>query len=628
MRTLNWRTTNNGAYYVHSILGDDNTGDGSKTKPFKTLKYAINYIPTKTYFVCIGYFSEQLSDIPQKGISIIADYVGAATFDGKNKYIIPYALLNGMIVKNVPASTINTPISGDEQWKLTLGVGSISFTFPYYEYTNGMGNHNIIHKCNLIFGVIGGRNEGYNVYSKIIKNSQNGVILMVKTTTGFALVNNTVYDIPLNIRDYNTRNKYIGIAYRWIFAKFAMLANDYDQKFTECLFTADTTWHLDLNGTDVITYADMDDVIESGYASDRGEAIIYIMQHTYNITDAKRLPTFTDCIFTDLTSEQIFNDPENVDFTLKYFQGNPAIISDNVYLGALPPALHISIKANSDGQTFCFDNRTLDGCLSIDANNILNINTSSASGTGHIYSKVITINPTQLQISGIFSFTENHLTTQKAVMNINRPWTQQYGASDLLPIGKYLIVGEGIIAYNNINYVGGESFSVEAENTQYVIVDGNPTVYYIEETNVGNVVYVRTQQAIYKHLLANEQLESGGYYINDSNNTMVYDGRTIQPHESFIADSGLSFTAADNQVGILFDDTRVPDSEWIPSDAWGDYFVWRQNGTIKKDSYGIPISSGNSRSFINSSNGGYSNTLVKSILKERFVQFGIFVNKI
>lgn len=630
-RQINWRTINNKAYYVHSILGSDIIGDGSREHPFKTIQHAFSYVPLKDTVVCIGVFSGHILNSYK---NIYSDHLGAMVYDGKEEFLLYGSACYNVIVKNMPQ------VNSDVTSLYTIaGLGSRDDSSQHnsnIEFLPGIGNNNIVHNCTIAKGVIGGSINNiytsYNVFSKL-KKGYSGIYFGHGIPENVNSRNNTIYDLPLshrrknNTTSNNTAN-YKNLCIRYIFAKVAMLAIDNYMKYKECLFTADTLWYLDLDGNNMISYADMDAVIAQGNADNRGDAILWIMQNTYGITDTKSLPIFENCIFTDKLSTDVLNDPENLDFTLKYSQDNPAILGAGAYIGALPMALNIAIKQNSDGQTNCFDKRTLSGCLTIDSNNILNIDIASASNTGQLLSKVISINPQELQFSGIYALTENHIASQNVILNRNNPFTQRYLDTDDLAVGKYFVVG-GMIAYDDVNYSDGDTFIVTEDNTRFTIADGSPKVYFIEEQNLVNVVYVRTKAAIYEHLNSTDTLQVGGIYLNDSDNTMQYAGRTIAPHESFIAEQGYTtFTAADGQVGILFDDTRTTESEWIPSDAFGEYFVYRSNGAIQHDNYGIPISSGNSLAHVNSSNGGYSNTLNKSIMKQHFVQFGIFVIKI
>ena len=84
---------------------------------------------------------------------------------------------------------------------------------------------------------------------------------------------------------------------------------------------------------------------------------------------------------------------------------------------------------------------------------------------------------------------------------------------------------------------------------------------------------------------------------------------------------------ADYEVGIMFDDTRVPSAEWVPAQNFGEYFVMKQTGAIRVDDDGVPVSSGNYLSFQTTANGGFSDQLRKTIINQRFVQFAIFVKK-
>jgi hypothetical protein len=81
----------------------------------------------------------------------------------------------------------------------------------------------------------------------------------------------------------------------------------------------------------------------------------------------------------------------------------------------------------------------------------------------------------------------------------------------------------------------------------------------------------------------------------------------------------------DYEIGVMFDDTRVQNAEWIPAQQFGEYFVGKTNGAIAHDDYNVPISSGNYLAWQPVSQGGYSDRLRKSIIDMPFVQFAVFV---
>ena len=102
------------------------------------------------------------------------------------------------------------------------------------------------------------------------------------------------------------------------------------------------------------------------------------------------------------------------------------------------------------------------------------------------------------------------------------------------------------------------------------------------------------------------------------------------PGESFVAKGdNETFTCedADYEIGVMFDDSRVPASEWVPARMFGEYFVMKQSGAIRLDENGVPVSSGNYLAYQTTANGGYSDQLRKSIISQRYVQFAIFVNQ-
>ena len=73
-------------------------------------------------------------------------------------------------------------------------------------------------------------------------------------------------------------------------------------------------------------------------------------------------------------------------------------------------------------------------------------------------------------------------------------------------------------------------------------------------------------------------------------------------------------------IAVMFDDTRVPSVDWCPAQLFGEYFVAKQAGAIQKDTYGIPLSSGNYMSY-------QTTGLLTSAMDRKYIQFAVKVNR-
>ena len=132
-------------------------------------------------------------------------------------------------------------------------------------------------------------------------------------------------------------------------------------------------------------------------------------------------------------------------------------------------------------------------------------------------------------------------------------------------------------------------------------------------------MYCRCRSAVYKYIESGETLTRGATYLNVSGSDITYHGRTIADGESFVCMT--DDETASSRLAVVFDDDGVPPSEWVPARFWGEYFVGKENGAIKYDSYGIPYGSGNTRTWKQTS-------LYKSTLDRKFIQFKIEVSRL
>ena len=454
----------------------------------------------------------------------------------------------------------------------------------------------------------------------------------------------TIYDASIANRCKRKANNYVQVFKKCIFAKFAMIANDVKINYDSCLFTADSNWFYlvsDNGSGEIVQFR-----LNGSTSEERQQSLIRKLETEYEsrgIATANRfIPTFTNCIFSDQTSEDIFNNPELQDFTLKVItngslslDNNDAVLSDTDYIGAMPPGLNIPIFANSNGRASCWDNNTISGCLQLSPVEnsdlaVISVN-PNVNGSGEILSKVITIDTSKLQLNGIFSaFTHQFNTDNRLYLNNVPYFGDTYSQGEKLPTGRYQV--RGAITYKE-NVVENAVIVVSEENTSFTAISNEAIAVQIIDPNVYDVVFVRCRAAIYQRVNANGSLQKGATYINDGNSNITYRSRTIVPGESFVAvnnTDSFSASVSNYSIGILFDDTRVPiESPWVPAQLFGEYYVSKIGGVIQEDNDGVPLGSGNPlcyRPFSGANTGdveGYSDKLNKNIINQNFVQFAI-----
>ena len=330
-RPIKWRKTISGAMYVHSVLGSDTLGDGSQAKPFKTLTKA-GVLTNKKKAVCIGYFAEDMNGqgyFCYNGSEIIGDYYGAAVFDGQFKYTTWGVTMTDMIIINV------TALAGGG----LDGVGRAGGNYVGFAgYVYGVASApNFIHNCCLYFGCIGGGTAVKNiVYSNVYPNSDKYKIWLGNGYWDRTLQQSTVYGVDVKKR-MMCRTGSSPQIYTTIFAKFAMIVND-NQNFNECLFTADCKWYIFENHDYDSEYTEV-----TGITGDTSEERYESLVERVKELGGNLNVTFKNCIFSTQTSDEIFNDAEKLDFTLK---PDCDAIRDTetecgcLYVGALPPVVN------------------------------------------------------------------------------------------------------------------------------------------------------------------------------------------------------------------------------------------------------------------------------------------------
>lgn len=633
MATKPYKWRKSGGVYVDSATGSDLWGDGTSANPYQTLGKAYRGTATKPgQIICRGRFSESMADGNHRG-SIEGDYYGAAVFDGADTYLIYGFSHNNLIIINTGIGTNDLVVSSKSG--LFAGVGGVyvsTSNIGDINYVYGVGGSSVlIDNSSLYFGVIGGNSQVKYVCFSRPKAGYYPISLASASSS--TITHNTIYGCRIANRQRRPGGQFQCASS--VFADFDMFADE-TMTLTQCLFASDCGWYYkDLIETGkpqlkivVNTLSTSETVVftanvENGTMTIGGGGVTDIPSAIDALYVATRItvkPTFTSCLFTTETAADIFNNPTKQDFTLK--PNGSGVISLNDYYGAFPPALSIPIMNDSTGVPATWDEHTCDGLIEV-VNDEICIDEDSKATEGSIQSKIVKINPSLVTISAIFSAYASKFTDYGCALWKENLIGQSYSAGDVLPIGRYLV--KGAVVYDG-NYLENKSVAVvQSENTTFVNDNVESSLVQLLDANVSDVVYVRTIATIYVRIKQGDGLQRGATYLNFGNANITYRTRTIVPGESFVAENEVDdFTAndADYEIGVMFDDTRAPSSEWIPAQLFGEYFVCKERGTVKLDGSGIPVASGNYLSWQPPANGGYANFVyLRTPIKQRYVQF-------
>lgn len=637
-RLLVWKTSPDGiegtnTVYVDSYVGNDYLNDGTRQMPYRTLTKAWNAQVTKpTKIVCRGLFSEQMTT-GNHATSINGDYYGAAIFDGQGKYLLygfghyNLIILNAKASDDAPVSSGNKALRGVGRAASAGHVGNVNAA---HNACGVAGSAAFIGKSWLYWGIIGGNTAVKKiVYWKPYNNDTYK--LSIGAGNNPCMRQCTIYDAGFDTAGKPTKirktplNAHTGEILESVFSRVAIILNNPGKMtYRRCFFDADTKFYY-FKGVD--SSAGYTELLPSG-SSDEEKANSLISQlaelyATNDVAEASQyFPTFVDCLFSSQNAQQLFNSPETGDMTL--VPGCDADVqTDFEYFGALPPAKNIPILTDSTGVKECWDERSAEGCVKVVDNKIY-IDDDSPSNTGGIMSKVLSINPTKVQLNGIFSIVTSKWHKKYAIHSTEdgqSAFGDRYtAASGVLPAGVYM-VSAGSIIVKGYQFDEGEAFRVSDDDA--FTIEGSGTAVQVVEPNAGEVIYCRCRSAIYTKVRPSDTLLRGATYLNIGNGNITYHGREIVPGESFVCTNETYFTAHGNgnyEIGVLFDADNAPESEWIPARLWGDYYVCKTNGVIMHDDYGVPYSSGNNRTW-------QLGTQNKSVLDRRYVQFKLMVNK-
>lgn len=635
-KPMKWRTiasaANNGTTwrYVDTETGSDYFGDGTMENPYQSAGKAYRVSSTKPKrIIGRGRLSEMLAD-GNHDCEICGDYYGALTFDGAGYYVLYGFTHNNLIIVNTGVGTYDLAVyTGSGAF---AGVGrALSDGFVgRADYVNGVAGASVLmDRCSLYWGCIGGTTAVR--YVGVSRPRHNGTYRISLGSYGacVGMAHGTIYDCAIEDRaKHFTQGNTTFVS--TIFGKFAMIANDSQMIYTGCLFAADCRWYY-LSGSHGSTGTVREITITGTTSAERQASLIVGLTAIYDelgIASASRVfPTFTDCKFSTQTSAQIFNNPTAQDFTLK--TDGDGVINDSTYYGAFPPAINVPILDDSTGVPGSWDELSASGCVAV-SDNAICLDETSQSMSGEILSKIVKINPASYQLNGIYAAFMSKFKDYFAYLNKNDVMgAERYSAGDTLPVGRYKV--KGAVIYQDVNFANNAIIVVSAENTTFADDNYVSTLIPIEQPNIQDVIYCRCRSTIYVKIKSTDGLQRGATYLNCGTKDITYHGRVYSPGESFVAvNASETFTCtgdADYEIGIMFDDARVPSSEWVPAQNFGEYFVMKQSGAIRQDADGVPVSSGNYLSFQTTANGGFSDQLRKTIINHTYVQFAIFVTK-
>lgn len=700
-RTL-FGTCGQKTFFVDWDFGhNDLSADGTPEHPFATISYGYDTLVAKGYAPagCIvrGHGNEAF--VGNHIFTVQGDYWGAAIYDGGGTAQIIYCTMKNLIYLN-GGTTIDVDYSvspyGNNIPAAFAGCGrafSASRANNALDVFGVASSPILIGNSKMYRGCIGGlQATGYNIYAKIkctpYAANQNtcGVTFGGYQLSATARIGNcVVYDLPLNVRATTKSAQTVaGQMYRWIFSKVDFIYEHADF-FYQCLFTSDNRMFF-VDKTTGNAYSNKRLKIVPRTGTNAEPTFIYDSADTdmdftgamtggAMIVEGANIKNFYDallalyaaghvtlnpetyfkeeCVFAEETADEVFNAPEQYDFTTK--MDSPAYISVYHYFGALPPALNIPIygtgNAGSDGKVGCWDNRSIDGCLKVE-DGYIKIDTASPEKAGRILSKVIKTNPYDVQYNGVYSMLTRRVKNGWIASKIN-PFGEKIDANADLKVTleadtQYVIKGSKC-AYNdqfyNINDVI-DTTGLSVYEVQFETSDGY--VIPVIDTNIPDTLYCRCRSMAYGRAMYGEILKPQITYLNDGERPISFHGRVISPMESFICDESTPFyvydeygeldpSATDYSIAIIFDDREIiPEGEerigglveFIPAQKFGEYFAMKNAGAITSleiPQIGlVPKSSGHYQCFTKNGGGTQINGY-KSILNQTFIQFALYV---
>lgn len=538
MNAYIWRTAAGSNKFVCSYTGSDWYGNGTQAKPYKSLTKAYNSGSPTATIICRGIFNDNL--IGAHNSSINADYFGAAVWDGQGTNNIYAFYHNNMIFINGGPSAGYVGVGNAN----TAYVGNASFVVGL------AGSPALVYNCQLYWAIVGGINIKYTVYASIPASTD----FLVSLGSYNVNQNITIHGIPkASMRKSITTQSVKGPNLLYSLISATAIYLDQYGTFTKCMFAADCTfWETDT------------EFIPTG-ATD-ADKMASIVSKVATLGTVKLV--LTDCKYTSETAAELFNNVAKLDFSLK--PGCDAIedldvLNQITYYGAVKPALNVPIMDDSSGEAGTWDENTATGDITV-SSNVINFNAAGTNALSEIYSKVVAINPLTTVLDGLKAlflpvFNQKLYMDDRILVN-----NTHITAGVSLAVGQYIVKAHAIV-YGGATINIDEILVVASAGTSFSFEGGDTTAYVlaINDPNVWNPVYVRQQNVIYATVAVGGSLQSGGVYLNYGNENITYRTRTIAPGESFMAvNSSDTFTGtAGYLIGIIFNDSRVPVSEWM-----------------------------------------------------------------
>ena len=655
--------------YVDTRFGVNGAGRGTRTAPLRTIESAWSLEDGRTSYpkqiIWRGISHANL--VGDHSCIIEGDMYGEAIYDGEGLYQLAwFGGIRDVIYLNGGNEFVNMKGTASN-------ISSLSGSFAAVSGCGRAGGANGVGVANLVYGFaaspvlcvnsklwrgcIGGIGASNMIYSKIQPCSPSCKV-SIGSYNGTPIKNCTIHGVKIaNRNNRSSQMQMAAVVEGSIFADFDFFISDsYTDTFTRCLFLADCDFYFTKsnvqykvvigNSTASTKSCTLDATnhkcVVDG-VSDMGAAI----EEVYDSgTLGTRRMVFNNCKFSTQTTEQVFNDAKNYDFTLKL---DCDAVEGDVYYGALPPALHIGCydAFDSDGHLNCWDGRTATGCISVNEEGVF-IDTTSGATSGSVLSKIIRAKQQEIQYNGFFAI---HEMQQAKGICINDPsktcFGTKYDAGDTLPVGSYIAMGN--IVYDGVSYSTGDYVEVETTGTTFSeFVSGEyGALFVMRDPNIKDVIFVRCRSMIYNSAKvgAGVGLHAKVCYLNYGNKPISFHGRTVVAGESFeCCHEGDVFSAvsgdtlpADYTIAAMFDDRElaneadriVPAAEFVPAKMFAaDYFVSKTNGVIDKTEDGVPESSGNYRAW--KSGGNYTHNIsgAESIINQPFIQLAIMAQYI
>ena len=688
-KALKWRTKPSSSQtegtnilYVCSNFGNDTTGNGTRQKPYKTIAKANSMITASTTIVCRGYLTGNVVGKVSGNnyySNLRADYYGAAIYDGEGQNFLSwFGSYTNMILVNC-LSEIEANVQGydyNNKYASLVGVGRAGNALNAYGADNVSGFASppvLCHNSKLWRGCAGFSytSGGRVVYASPVRNAPTCGVVVSGSMLSCTYYNAKRFaaDLSAGTRERRTKNnnvtQYAFNPTRCLFSNWDVFIDEGQKDtYSQCFFDKDCefiyadqtlTGHPDMRirltnpSADSISITlDETNHICSVAGVATIAAAITALRNAGNITQASNLDaTFSSCVFsTTESAATIFQNVETLDFSIKY--GSAAMEGVGVYYGALPPTKAISViydsenQYASDGHIDCFDNRTKNGCIAI-IDGAICVEDTSPVKTGSIYSKILHVNPLEMQFAALYTLFADMYSRDGYLLNQKSRTDDEYVNGDELDETGIYIVRGGVVTYNGVEYANGTAIFVDSVETTYAIsCAAGVSVFHVDDPNPMNVVYCRCRSHIYATITkaqtaaGHANWKTGIFYLNNGGSTISYNGRSIVNGESFIIDDpsvGITGVSDDYEIAIMFDDRDVnessrivPTTEWIPAQLWGQYFVGKKYGAILHDDEGVALASGNPNAYNESGqrevDGFYS------ILNQPYTQFAIFVNKV